>query len=320
MDLSYFPLLSSQTLGALLATYALLFSCQVLVWIKAKGATEGKFGDLNERLRAWWYIFFSLTIVFLSRLWTVHIFWLLVSVGALREYFAIVPKRPEHTRVRLWLYLALPVQYAFILCDQYILFLMFIPVYVYLLFPVRMIAAGSTEGFLSAMGTMFWGIMMAGYSLSHVSYLSTLAVDAKFHAGPLGLTLFLLIATEMNDAFQYIWGKLFGKHAVVPTISPKKTWEGLAGGVLTTVAVSIVLAPILTPMSVPMAGLVGVLIACGGFFGDVTMSAVKRDLHVKDFGNLLPGHGGLLDRIDSLILTAPLFFHFIKYFYGPVML
>ncbi len=112
-----------------------------------------------------------------------------------------------------------------------------------------------------------------------------------------------------------MWGKLFGKHKIVPSISPKKTYEGLAGGIGTSVLFSIALAPHLTPMNSIFAVCTGILISISGFLGDITMSALKRDVKVKDFGTLLPGHGGLLDRIDSLIFTAPLFFHVMHWYY-----
>ena len=102
---------------------------------------------------------------------------------------------------------------------------------------------------------------------------------------------------------------------MIPSVSPNKTVEGLLGGALTTTVIAIFLAPVLTPLVPAHAVAAGLMIGFGGFIGDVTISALKRDLGVKDSGTLIPGHGGLLDRIDSLLFTAPLFFHFMKYFY-----
>jgi phosphatidate cytidylyltransferase len=133
-------------------------------------------------------------------------------------------------------------------------------------------------------------------------------------AGP-GLVLFVVMLTQLNDVMQYIWGKTLGKHKITPTVSPKKTAEGLAGGVLTTTVLAVSLAPVLTPLDLWQSIAVGLIIGMGGFLGDVTISALKRDLGVKDSGSLIPGHGGILDRVDSLTFTAPLFFHFMKYFH-----
>jgi phosphatidate cytidylyltransferase len=124
---------------------------------------------------------------------------------------------------------------------------------------------------------------------------------------------FLAIPAQFNDVAQYSWGKLFGKHPVVPKVSPKKTKQGLAGGLATTLLASWAIAPYLTPLSHLEALMAGVLIGLGGFLGDVVISAIKRDIGVKDSGNLIPGHGGIMDRVDSLTFTAPLFFHFLYY-------
>ena len=136
-----------------------------------------------------------------------------------------------------------------------------------------------------------------------------------FSAGGAGLVLFLVFLTQFNDVAQYVWGKLFGKHKIVPKVSPNKTWQGFLGGVFTTTVCAVLLSGLLTPLSLPMAVAAGLLISISGFIGDVTISALKRDIGVKDSGSLLPGHGGILDRVDSLTYTAPLFFHFIHYFY-----
>ena len=134
------------------------------------------------------------------------------------------------------------------------------------------------------------------------------------HGGGAALVLYLVFLTEFNDVSQFVWGKLLGRHAIVPRVSPKKTYEGWFGGLLTTTLLAWVLAPALTPMQGSFEALcAGLLIAVAGFVGDVTISAIKRDLDIKDSGALLPGHGGMLDRIDSLTYTAPLFFHFIYF-------
>ncbi|WP_280138515.1 phosphatidate cytidylyltransferase [Methyloceanibacter methanicus] len=104
---------------------------------------------------------------------------------------------------------------------------------------------------------------------------------------------------------------------MTPRVSPKKTWEGLIGGVLTTVALGTVLGPYLTPMDAPWSALAAAVVGVSGFLGDINISAVKRDLGVKDAGGLIPGHGGILDRVDSLTYAAPAFFHFFRYFFTP---
>ena len=121
-------------------------------------------------------------------------------------------------------------------------------------------------------------------------------------------------ACNISDVLQFVWGKTLGHHKVIPAVSPNKTWEGLVGGVLCATALSPLLR-FLTPFSLPETLGVSLLVCTAGFFGGAVMSAVKRDFGVKDFGGLIPGHGGMLDRLDSLCYAAPLFFHYVRYFH-----
>jgi phosphatidate cytidylyltransferase len=155
------------------------------------------------------------------------------------------------------------------------------------------------------------------FCMSHLAYLLNLPAISTVPGGGKALVLYLVFLTEINDVAQYTWGKLFGKTAIVPMISPKKTLAGLVGGVLTTTVLAIVLR-FLSGFDLLFAVASGLLIALSGFIGDLVVSAIKRDVGVKDSGALIPGHGGMLDRIDSLTYSAPLFFHFICYMFYPV--
>ena len=214
-----------------------------------------------------------------------------------------------------WAYLAIPVQFYWIYIGWYEMALLFIPVYMFLLLPVRAVITGETEGFLRAMGVLNWGLMITVFSLSHIAFLLILPEANNPNGGGIGLVIFLVLLTESNDIFQYIWGKTLGRRKVIPKVSPNKTWGGLLGGIASTVLFSILLSKLLTPLSMTHAIAAGLIISIGGFFGDVVISALKRDLKIKDTGNILPGHGGILDRVDSLSYTAPLFFHFIHFLY-----
>ena len=125
----------------------------------------------------------------------------------------------------------------------------------------------------------------------------------------------MCIRDRFNDVCQYVWGKSFGKHKIVPKVSPNKTWEGFIGGAATIIFTSYFVAPYLTPLTSVQGLVAGMIIAFSGFIGDLVISSVKRDLQIKDTGQFIPGHGGILDRIDSLMFTAPLFFHYIYYLY-----
>jgi phosphatidate cytidylyltransferase len=276
--------------------------------------------ELQQRLTSWCWIvaLFAITLV-ANRSIALCLYWFL-SFLAFKEYISLIPTRFSDRRVLFWAYLAIVIQYYWISMHWYVMFLIFVPVYTFLFLPMRMVIAGETQGFLKAIGTLHWGLMLTVFSLGHLAYLLMLPDRGNPIAGSAGLVLYLVFLTEINDIAQYIWGKSVGRHPATPTVSPNKTWEGLIGGIVTTTSLAIAIAPFLTPFDWIHALGVGLIIGCAGFIGDVTISALKRDLGVKDSGNIIPGHGGILDRIDSLTYTAPLFFHFTVYFYFRGML
>jgi phosphatidate cytidylyltransferase len=128
------------------------------------------------------------------------------------------------------------------------------------------------------------------------------------------LVVFLLLTVQSSDVFQYVWGKLLGRRKLSPDISPSKTLEGLVGGVLTSTALGTALWWI-TPFAWWQAALAALTINVLGFFGGFVLSAVKRDRGLKDWGSLIEGHGGMLDRVDSVSFSAPVFFHIVRYWW-----
>ena len=195
------------------------------------------------------------------------------------------------------------------------MFYLFIPMYLFILIPLRMVIIGDTEGFLKSCGTIHWRLMTCVYAIGYFAVYFSIPDEINNTGGALGLLLYILIMTISNDFMQYLCGKTCGKHKITPNVSPNKTWEGLIGGVISTAVLSCALSHLLTPLSYIEAFIIGAIISVLGFFGDITMSAIKRDMGVKDTGSLLPGHGGILDRLDSMIFTVPMFFHYIAYFY-----
>ncbi len=293
--------------------WGFLLLATVVVRLIRRLKPEKDFSELAQRVRTWWVMVAVFSVAMLLSRTVSLVFFAFISFLALKEYFSLIPTRRADRRVLLWAYLAIPVQYYWISTEWYGLFIIFIPVYLFLLLPLRMMLIGETTGFLHAVGTLHWGLMVTVFNMSHMAYLLVLPREGNPAGGGPALVLFLVILTQLNDVSQFVWGKLFGSHAVVPTVSPKKTYEGLLGGLATTLALAYLLAPVLTPLSLLHSLLAGLIIGLGGFIGDVTISALKRDLGVKDSGSLLPGHGGILDRVDSLTYTAPLFFHFVYY-------
>jgi phosphatidate cytidylyltransferase len=304
----------------------LVIATLLVAWLSRR-FPQRNWQELQQRIRSWWVMVTVFSVALLLNRTVTLVFFALISFLALKEYLSIIPTRRADRRVLFWAYLAIPIQYWWIGQEWYAMFLIFIPVYMFLFLPMRAVMIGETKGFLAAIGMLQWGLMVTVFSISHIAYLLVLPAAGTLSLptpadttslmqgwGP-PLVLFLVMLTEANDIAQFIFGKLFGRRKVAPTVSPGKTLEGLLGGIVTTVGLSALLSRWLTPFSLAHALGAGVLISVGGFIGDLTISAVKRDLGRKDSGSLIPGHGGILDRIDSLAYTAPLFFHFMSYFY-----
>ncbi|MEW5123503.1 phosphatidate cytidylyltransferase [Citrobacter freundii] len=297
---------------SLAAIFALLLIATVvnglLVWRR-----PGKdWRELTLRIRTWWVIIVLFSLAILSPHWLALTFFALVSFMALKEFLTLAPSRQTDRMPLLWMFIAIPINYWLIGINWYGMFVVFIPVYAFLFLPVRMVIAGDRQGFLRFVSQHHWSLMTTVFAFSHVAFLLVLPDDGK-QTGAL-LVLFLVGLTEFNDIAQYLWGKSIGRIKVMPKVSPNKTLAGLVGGVVTTTLMAAVLGPVMTPLNLPLSLLAGFIIGLSGFCGDVVMSAIKRDIGVKDSGTLLPGHGGILDRLDSLIFTAPVFFHFIRYF------
>lgn len=306
-----FPMLTAGTQYVLLAILALLVIASLVSWTMHRRHGGDKYVELRQRVRAWWVMvgIFVVAIALDRRLSIA--FFALVSFLALKEYFSLIPTRRADRRVLFWAYLSIPVQYYWVAQGWYGMFIVFIPVWVTLLVSARMVMIGETKDFLRAVGTIQWGLLLMVFAFSHIAYLLSLAPIGDGAA----LVLFLILLTQLNDVAQYIWGKTFGKHKILPTVSPNKTVEGLIGGILTTTTLSFLLAPVLTPLDRFDSIAVGLIIGMGGFLGDTTIGALKRDLGVKDAGTMIAGHGGVLDRVNSLTYTAPLFFHFLRFYY-----
>ncbi len=270
--------------------------------------------NLNDRVRAWWVMCAVLALALLTGGAGAALLFMGISFLALREFITLAPTRHGDHRALLWIFFVVtPVQYWLVWRDWYGLFAIFIPVFVFLLVPARVALAGDTEDFLARTAVIQWGLMICVYCVSYAPAL--LMLDANGEGGGAKLLLFLLIVVQGSDVLQYIWGKLLGRHKIAPLVSPNKTWEGFIGGVASATLLGTALWW-LTPFQPWQAAVMALVIALMGFSGGLTMSAIKRDRGVKDFGALIAGHGGILDRIDSLCFAAPVFFHLVRYFFG----
>ncbi|QDT39503.1 phosphatidate cytidylyltransferase [Stratiformator vulcanicus] len=313
------------TLGGIFATLAV---ASLITWGVRRGRPDSNVKEVSQRVRTWWVIVGLFGIALVLGHTASVLFFALVSFLAFKEFLTLIPTRRADHRVLFLAYLSIPFQYYWVYSEFYGMFIVFIPVYLFMLIPTRMVIVGETSGFLRASGTLHWGLMTTVFSVSHAAFLLALVPSEQARvtaawpdgseaqlAGP-ALLLLLVFLTQFNDIAQFCWGKLLGKRKIVPTVSPGKTVAGLIGGVASTVVLAAVIGPYLTILDLPRALIAGLIIGLGGFAGDVSISALKRDLGVKDSGSILPGHGGILDRIDSLTFTAPLFFHYMYYLYA----
>jgi len=302
--------IEQNSLYAMIGVFIILLISTFIYLYKESRHKEIDYTELKLRIKSWWWM---IGIVFISlsvSLNTAIIFFAFLSFLALKEFVSIVSMRHVDRRAIFWIYLSIPLQYYWISIEWYGMFIIFIPVYLFLLIPIRLVILGETSGFINSVSILHWSAMLTVFSISHIAYLLILPVQNVL-AGSIGPVLFLLFMTQFNDVSQYVFGKLFGKNKIIPKVSPNKTWEGFIGGVVTVTLLSGFVAPFLTSLDMMQGFMAGFIISIFGFFGDVVISSVKRDIKIKDTGTLIPGHGGILDRLDSLLYTAPVFFHFL---------
>ena len=307
-------LLTDEVLYVLIGIVAVLIISTIITKIMKQKNNSSGLKEVEMRIRSWWLMFIIFTFALIIHSTISLIFMALLCFLALKEYFSLIPFNRAHRLVLFWAYMTIPIQFLLIYLGWYGMFIVFIPVYMFLLIPIQAIIVGETKNFLRSIATVQWGVMLMVFGLSHLAFLLVLPGREESVAGA-GLVLFLVVLTQAKDVAQFIWGKMLGKKKIIPKVSPNKTWAGFIGGVLTTTVLAVILAPLITPFSLLASIIAGLYIGLTGFIGDVNISALKRDLNIKDTSAIIPGHGGILDRVDSLTYTAPLFFHFTRYFY-----
>jgi phosphatidate cytidylyltransferase len=272
--------------------------------------------NLNARTKAWWGMvaIFALAFAF-GKPVTITLF-ALTSFYCLREFITLTPTRPaDHRAVAVAFYLFIPLQYWLVYTDWITLFSMAIPVYAFLLLPVLSVLRGETNNFLQRTAKIQWALMLTVYCISHAPALLMLQIPG-FEGQNFLLLFFLITVVQLSDVLQYVFGKLFGKTKVAPVVSPSKTWEGLVGGGLSATLIGAALYWI-TPFSPLQAGGMALAIVVAGFCGGLVLSAIKRSMGAKDWGTMIEGHGGALDRMDSVSYAAPIFFHLTNYYFTP---
>ena len=295
--------------------FAALGLSVLLLIIASIGASSTRVRRLRDaevriRIRMWWYIVGGFAIALFLERWIAVVALGLVSFVAFKEFLTLAPTRRADAKVLLWAYLAIPIQYSLAGGSHYGMFNVFIPVYVFLLLPIRMVLIGETRGFLRSVGMIHWGLMTTVFCISHLAFIVALPdLEGHRNSGP-GLLFFLIVLTQLNDTVHYIVNHRFGRHTILASVRPGLSVEGLVAGLTITSLAGVAIAPLFTPFDASEAFVAGMIIAALGFIGFAATAAVERDLGVSESGHFLPGRGGLLERLDSLMFSAPLFFQF----------
>ena len=284
-------------------------------------------------LRTWWMLAIAVSAGLLAGRPGIC---LLLTTASCIAWFEITrmfePRAEDKLAIRAG-YGLIVINYLLIMFGSFSFFVVFLPLSSLFILAVSLLIKDEPKGYIRSAGGLLWGIMFLGYGVSHAAALLILPSSSDGPLGPVGWFLFLVILTEADDIFQAVIGRLFGshkRHRITPMISPNKTWEGFFGGMLVIVILAPLIAPWLTtldqqagplslseplqPWIAPI--LAAILISLAGFFGDINMSAIKRDAGVKDSSNLLPGMGGVIDRVDSLSMTGPVFVYFLIWWMG----
>ena len=270
--------------------------------------------NLNARINAWWVMILIIFAAAALGFYGLIGLFFVISFMALREFLSLLYiRRGDHLALAACFYVILPLQYFLVAIDWFSMFTIFIPVYGFLFLPILSALLGDTAHFLDRSTKVQWALMISVFCISHIPAILTLDIEG-FEDKKLLLMIFLILVVQSSDVLQYVWGKLFGKHKIAPKLSPSKTVEGFVGGVVSASVLGGLLYW-LTPFNPVQAVLMSLLICLMGFLGGLVMSAMKRSMGVKDWGNMISGHGGMLDRMDSLCFAAPIFFHVVRYYW-----
>lgn len=300
--------LSQEVFATLVAIFGLLCFFTIFFYSWKRLKPQANLQELIDRTHSWWkMVLLFCLFVFINK--TIAIIGIaFLSFIALREMLSTLNFRVVDRKTMFWCYLVIPLQFYTVYIEYYRLFIVLIPVCMFMILPLRNLISGETKGILVSNATMQWSLMITVFSLSHIAYLLVLQTPSGFSAGNEAYILYLIFLTQFNDVLQFLWGKAIGGKKIIPRISPNKTWAGFLGGLICTTALGYFLR-FLTPFTIEQSLIAGFAIGFSGFVGDLNISAIKRDLQIKDMGDFIPGHGGIMDRLDSLSFTAMVFFH-----------
>lgn len=272
------------------------------------GRTDPVVETFMTRVHSWWAMVILLSLAVLSGRVGILLLFAFASFAALREFLTYAYKRrADHLSLALAAFVILPLQYLFVGLGWTALFTVFIPVYAFLLLPILSALRGDPQRFLVRVAETQWGLMICVFCISHVPALLTFEMPEGAEDRSILLIVFLAMVVQLGDLFDYFVGRRFGRQRIAPGLSPK-TLEGMAAGIAAAALVGAGLSWI-TPFGPMGAAAMAALASAAGMFGSLVFAAIKRDKGVKDWSHLIPGQGGFLDQLDSVIFAAPVFYH-----------
>ena len=277
----------------------------------AKGEPHATIDNLNARVNAWWIIAAVVGLALVAGRTGATILFALASLIALREFAGSSAIGRTDTTLLVSFIFVLPFQYFAVHAGWTAIYSTFIPLFAFVTLLAYAIVRREDMELRRRIAIAQEGVVLCVYCISFVPALLTLDI-AHYEGRNAFLLLFLLVVVQGSDVLQYIWGKLVGRHKLAPRVSPAKTVEGAVGGVLSATALGAVLSP-MTPFTALQATLVSLLITVLGLAGGLLVSSIKRERGLKDWGTLIPGHGGMFDRLDSLCFSAPVFFYVVRF-------
>ncbi|MBS0846764.1 phosphatidate cytidylyltransferase [Citrobacter sp. JGM124] len=270
--------------------------------------------NMNTRIRTWWVMILLLVAAVWAGPIGAPLLFAIISLLVLRESITLRPAYPGDHDVLFWcFFILLPLQYVLVGMQWYGALALFIPVYAFLFIPTRIALAGDSNNFLERSAKIQWGMILAVYCISHIPALLILPIPGYEHQN-IKLLLFLMIVIQTSDVMQYVFGNLMGKRSRSPRLNPNKTVGGFIGG-LTLATLTGTLLWWVTPFAPWQAALISLMITLLGFAGGLCISAIRRERGEKNVGTTNKGQGGMIDRIDSLCFAAPVFFHFVRFWF-----
>ena len=266
------------------------------------------------RVQSWWAMIALIGLALLMGKVAITLLFAFASFAALREFLTLTTKaRADHLSLALAFFIVLPAQYIFVAFEWTGLYTLLIPVYAFLMLPIVSALRGNAERFLIRVAETQWGLMIAVYCVSHVPALMNLDIYANGERSVL-IVAFLVMVVQLGDLLEYFFGRRIGRTKIAPGLSPK-TREGVAMGVASAALIGAMLSWI-TPFGVFGAMAMAAIASLVGMFGNIVFAAIKRDRGVKDWSHLIPGQGGFVDQLDSVVFAAPVFYHLTRYFWG----